>query len=497
MQTGLCPSGFHVLEARDIRKRSGKVTLAFGDGTAVGVEPSVRRFGRYEAARLLGRGAMGEVFEGRHVDLGTRVAIKVLHGVGTTRASTLRRAVREGRAVAAIAHPNIVSVLDVGVEDGLAYLVMELLHGTDLGKRLARDGAISLDEATDLVLPVCSALSAAHLAGIVHRDIKPSNIFLAQRHGRLEPTLIDFGISRSTLHGGESSSSDRAGTPAYMAPEQLRGKEATPLTDQYALAVLLYECVTGSVPFVHEDPYELVHAIMTDSVVPPSDLNPQLPAALDAIVLRGLERRAAMRFDGLKAFGEALLAFASKQSQERWAEEFRRVGSARRPPSTYVDSGADDMRNGSARRRLSVPLAMGTLATALLATGYLLSRFATHAHTEPRLTSRVAIAGSPSTPNPSASARTSDAPAVATPKLPSPGPPPTDPPPTDPRPLLAPVRLSQQTLALAARATARVPAGSPRIEQPAVRAGATGAPATAATGPAPVERGTGGIPIVE
>jgi serine/threonine-protein kinase len=306
-----------------------------------GAETAVR-FGRYEVVRRLGSGGMAEVFEARHADLGKRVALKVVHPAIATDDRAVRAILREGRAAAAVHHPHVVEVLDVGTREGTPYLVMEFLDGEDLGDLLRREGPLSPERIAELLLPVVSGMIAAHAAGIVHRDLKPSNIFLARRHRGTEPVVIDFGISRGygPQHSQGTSSRLVAGTAPYMAPEQLRDTaEASPKSDQYAIGVVLYECATGGTPFWDEDLYELLHAIMTAPVVAPSALNPHLPAAFDALVLRALSRDPGERFPDLAALGAALLSFAAPETRSRWAAEFSR--------SDGAAAGASDSR-GSA-----------------------------------------------------------------------------------------------------------------------------------------------------
>lgn len=284
------------------------------------------QLGRYRLVRPLGRGGMGAVFEAEHVDLGKRVAIKVMHAADEGAA---RRLVREGRAAAAIHHPHVVRVDDVGTDLGRPYLVMELLEGEDLAQRLRREGPLGPDESVRLLLPVLSGLAAVHDAGIVHRDVKPSNIFLAKRLEGIAPVVVDFGISKVPSRRTEPATSSRSvgGTPQYMAPEQLRGSaEVTSLSDQYALAIVLYECVTGGTPFWNEDYYELLHSIMTGSAVGPSELNPAVPAALDALILRALARDPQARFPNIRAFAAALLPFAGSQVASAWIREFAEDG---------------------------------------------------------------------------------------------------------------------------------------------------------------------------
>ncbi|HEV3191042.1 MAG TPA: serine/threonine-protein kinase [Polyangiaceae bacterium] len=308
-----------------------------------------RRFGRYEATGLLGRGAMGEVFEARHIELGTRVAIKVVHEDATIDPGAARRVVREGRAAAAIRHPHVVTVLDVGTESGFPFLVMELLEGEDLAKRLARDGPLSVVETADLLLPVTSAVAAAHDAGVVHRDLKPSNVFLAQRRGGVEPVVVDFGISK-TRHGTEPTTSSHgvAGTVLYMAPEVIRGHDATPESDQYALGILLYECAVGSAPFCNDDRYELLNAIMTGPIVAPSDLNPRVSPSFDTVVLRALSRDPVSRFQSVRALGAALLPFASEETRRRWGAE---LGLAREGRDSFTMTAAPSPNISATRQR--------------------------------------------------------------------------------------------------------------------------------------------------
>ncbi len=260
------------------------------------------RVGPYEVICHLGRGGTANVFEARHVDLGTRVALKVLHSIAGGNHSATRLALREGRAASAIHHPHVVRTVDGGTHHGVPYVVMDLLEGEDLARRLAYRGALRAQEAVDLLLPVISGLGAAHAAGLVHRDLKPSNIFLARRKLGIEPVVVDFGLAKFAEAAEGAATSGIVGTPQYMAPEQVRGLRATPWSDQWSLGVVLYECMTGGSPFWGQDRYELIHSIMTAPVVPPSEVNPEAP--------RGCA---------------ALMPFASEQARHRWTGEFADV----------------------------------------------------------------------------------------------------------------------------------------------------------------------------
>jgi serine/threonine protein kinase len=282
------------------------------------------RFGPYELIRPIGRGGTADVFEARHAGVGNRVALKVLRAVVSSDHNTVLGVLREARAAMAVIHPNVVRVFDAGTHNRIPYLVMELLEGEDLAKRLARERRLSLEETTSILFPIISAVCAAHATGCIHRDLKPSNIFLAVKSGCIEPVVLDFGISKVTdsTPGDTSMSGVALGTPRYMAPEQIRGSRPSPLIDQYALGVVTYECITGSPPFSHENRYDLQQAIMSGALAPPSAINEDIPVAFDQVVLRALSRNPSSRFPNLYALGAALLPFASVEVTERWKREF-------------------------------------------------------------------------------------------------------------------------------------------------------------------------------
>ena len=294
-----------------------------------------RRLGRYRLVRELGRGGMGVVYEARHIDLDTRVAIKVMTGLGDAAA----RAIREGRAAVRLDHPNVVKILDVGEDDGAGYLVMELLDGEDLAAKLAREGALTLETITAIMLPVLSAVSAGHAAGVLHRDLKPSNIFLTTgANGQVVPKVVDFGISKvdDPTPTGRTRTQSHAllGTVEYLSPEQVRDpRRASTLSDQYALGVVLYECLTGGTPFWGEDRYELLQAVMSADLVPPRRLNPDVSREVDAVVCRALSRDPDKRFPSVAALSAAVVHAAKSQTatagspeRQRPAKSMRRTG---------------------------------------------------------------------------------------------------------------------------------------------------------------------------
>jgi serine/threonine-protein kinase len=305
---------------------------------------------------------MGVVFEARHRSLGRRVAIKVMHrgiSAGTAGGTLEKRFLREARAAAQVRHPHVVDVFDNGVEDGVSYLVMELVEGETLADCIRREGALPLARVVELLLPVVSAVAELHAAQILHRDLKPANILLAHTSAGICPKVADFGVSRyKDGTSGVTSSGVVLGTYPYMAPEQVHANtEATEQIDQWALGVTLYECATGSLPFAGAGPFGLMKEIISGPIVPPSAKNRLLPKAFDDVVLRAMNRDPHARFACVDELGQALLAFAGPSVQARWANEFQAPRSEAVPPG-----------RGRPSRRLWVVAAVGCVgAVATLA----------------------------------------------------------------------------------------------------------------------------------
>jgi serine/threonine-protein kinase len=316
---------------------------------------------------------MGVVYEARHRTLGRRVAIKVLHASDPSLPGADVRAerfMREGRAAASVQHPHVVDVFDFGVDDGVPFLVMELVEGETLAQRIASERCLQLKSVVELMLPVLSAVAELHAAGIVHRDLKPANILLARcRTGESCPKVADFGVSR--IDDGSAPVTDShavLGTYSYMAPEQGRAsRAATEQSDQYALGVILYECATGTKPFVADSPYELLHAIMNAPVAAPSAKNGALPPEFDAVVLRAMSRDPAARFACVEELADALLAFARTSIACRWAAEFRAPPSRDPSPSTAPVSSTRMLAARDSSRSRRNLLIGATIATLLVA----------------------------------------------------------------------------------------------------------------------------------
>lgn len=287
-----------------------------------------QRIGRYEIVRHLGAGGMGGVYEARHVDLDKRVAVKVLDRKLAKNKVYLERFLREGRLAAKLNHPNVVDVSDVGTHQGVPYLVMELLVGSDLDAHLDEVGRLEVSEAIDILLPILAALVQAHAAGLVHRDLKPANIFLARSSdGGFHPKLLDFGIAKPNAEDGSdlTSTSDVFGTPQFMAPEQIRkSRDATARADQYSMGAVLYRCVTGAdaVPLGESSVFELLERVVAGAVVPPSVVLPELALTLEPALVRAMARHPEDRYRNIKAFGAALLPYASPAAKRRWEATF-------------------------------------------------------------------------------------------------------------------------------------------------------------------------------
>jgi eukaryotic-like serine/threonine-protein kinase len=291
--------------------------------------------GQYRLERLLGEGAMGRVFQARHVSLGRPAAIKVLRVEHARNSHLIQRFFYEARAVNRINHAHIVEILDFVEETsvgGLArvYCVMEMLEGRSLTELLARDRP-SVARSVGIVRQVCSALQAAHHVGVIHRDVKPDNLFVLERDGRDFVKVLDFGVAKlATPLGGDlplttTVEGTIVGTPAYMAPEQATGGSAEPRTDLYAVGVVLYELLAGHPPFQAPAFGQLVAQVLT---APPPQLpthtlaGDRIPSAVGAVVRRALAKDPADRFDTLDALSTALEAAERKVDppvRGRWA----------------------------------------------------------------------------------------------------------------------------------------------------------------------------------
>ena len=268
---------------------------------------------RYAIVRRIGEGGMGAVYEARHAIIGKRVAVKVLLEKFLENQELIARLLQEARLASSIGHENIVDVTDYGTtSDGRAFVVMEFLDGESLAQLVIRDAPLPVERSLAILRQVCSALSAAHAKGIVHRDVKPENIYLVRR-GELDfVKVVDFGVSKAVHSREEGADLQRLtrtgtvlGTPLYMSPEQARGgDDVDHRADIWSAGLMLYECLTGEVPFRANNYLGVISQVLTQETVPPSQLRPELgiPAAVDRVVMRALAKDREQRYQQMAEF---------------------------------------------------------------------------------------------------------------------------------------------------------------------------------------------------
>jgi tRNA A-37 threonylcarbamoyl transferase component Bud32 len=294
-----------------------------------GLNPAARSLGRYELLEYLGSGGMSDVFVAMHSGLRKRVALKLLRPSLCREIESVRRFLREGQCAARVSHANVVDVLDVGMEEGVPYLVMELLEGETLERKLERDGPMSLSAAVDLLLPVLDGVAATHAAGVLHRDIKPANILLARNaDGSVVPKLVDFGIATVEERRAITGALGPIGTPHYMSPEQARNdRNLDERSDQYSLASMLYEMLTGQEPFAGADDVDEVLERVSRGKFPKiSQRRPDLPSGIEEVLAKASAFDPAKRFASVSDFAVALLPFASERTRKLWISRDRRDG---------------------------------------------------------------------------------------------------------------------------------------------------------------------------
>jgi serine/threonine-protein kinase len=272
--------------------------------------------GKYQLVKLIGRGGMGSVWEARHVSLGTPSAIKFIEAEYADSQEARSRFDKEAKAAATIQSKHAIQIYDHGVtDDGKPYIVMELLTGEPLDKRIERLRTLTLQDTARILLQVSRGLSRAHERGIVHRDLKPENIFIVRNTDDDEEVakVLDFGIAKvqSSPHSPGITSSTKTGavlgTPFYMSPEQARGlRNVDHRTDVWSLGVIAFKCVTGKLPFDGESVGDLLVKICTSPVPIPSHVVPGLPQAFDTWFLRALERQPERRFSTVMELAEHL-----------------------------------------------------------------------------------------------------------------------------------------------------------------------------------------------
>lgn len=276
--------------------------------------------GKYQILQKIGSGGMGSVYKALQPNIGRLVAIKILHPKLVNRKDLVSRFSREAKALAHLSHPNTVKVIDDGeLEDGSLYIVMEFLEGRNLNQTVRSSGPMPPERALPILIQVCGALEEAHNRGIVHRDLKPENIFLCNLGGIKDfPKVLDFGLAKVTeqeMRPGSIILTQEGmvfGTPEFMSPEQAQGKTLDAKSDLYSLAVILYEVLTGKLPFEAKTPMEYIqHHVMS----PPIPLDQRVPTlafapGLAEVIGKALSKDPAKRYATAAEFGEALRPYA-------------------------------------------------------------------------------------------------------------------------------------------------------------------------------------------
>jgi serine/threonine protein kinase len=274
--------------------------------------------GQFKILQKIGSGGMGSVYRAQQTDMNRMVGVKILHPKLANRKDLVSRFRREARAMSHLAHPNTTKVFLYGeLDDGSLYIVMEFLDGKNLNQTVRADGPFSVQRALPILIQVCGALDEAHKAGIIHRDMKPENIFLCQQGGLKDyAKVLDFGLAKVTereMRPGSLILTQEGmvfGTPEFMSPEQAQGKVLTPASDIYSLAVILYEVLTGKLPYDAKTPMDYIQAHVTVKPIPLDERVPDkhFPPLLSKVIERALAKKPEDRFPSSAEFAAAMQA---------------------------------------------------------------------------------------------------------------------------------------------------------------------------------------------
>jgi serine/threonine-protein kinase len=327
-------------------------------GQSVGLREGDVLAGKYRIDRVLGAGGMGVVVAAHHLGLDTRVAIKLLLPAMLEQTDVVARFAREARAAAKIKSEHVARVFDVGaLEDGSPYLVMEFLDGVDLQKWLQREGPLAVDQAVDFVLQACEAVAEAHSLGIVHRDLKPANLFCVMRSNVPTIKVLDFGISKMTGITGQSGqlamtrTAALMGTPLYMSPEQMdSARDVDGRSDIWSLGVILFELVSGQVPFAGATLPEVCVKIATRPPPLICTIKPEVPEGIQAAILKCLEKERAQRFATVAELAAAIAPFATFTTS-RSPSQVDRLVRTMQHPTTLAESQSHSTRVPNVRSR--------------------------------------------------------------------------------------------------------------------------------------------------
>ncbi len=334
--------------------------------------------GKYELIRKIGEGGMGSVYEANHKLIGRKLAVKFLHPQYASSEEVVTRFQREAQAAAQIGHENIIEVTDMGTDDDDSpYLVMEFLKGCDVKQLIEAEGVQTPKRTAHIMVQALNALQAAHDVGIIHRDLKPENIYLIEKGGNPDYVkLLDFGISKFRALEtdgvkGLTQTGTVLGTPHYMSPEQARGEQdLTPRSDIYAMGIILYQMLTGELPFDAPNYNALLIKILTEEPDPPNHLNPDLPEDLVKTIETAMARAAMDRFESCDDFRSHLIPFAPDSSSiGRMSTASRTVIRqalySSKTPFEMTQSGID----GHKSKKLPIIIGGAVAAVAALAVG--------------------------------------------------------------------------------------------------------------------------------
>ncbi|UMZ73303.1 Stk1 family PASTA domain-containing Ser/Thr kinase [Natranaerofaba carboxydovora] len=297
---------------------------------------------RYRVIKKIGSGGMATVYKAEDTLLDRNVALKILRSQFIDDEDFIKRFRREAKAAASLTHPNVVNIYDVGMEDDHHYIVMEYVYGKTLKQLISERAPLKIEEAVNIVIEISEALIHAHNNNIIHRDIKPHNILITSE-GRVKVT--DFGIARAA---SESTITHQAGTiigsAHYFSPEQARGGFTGEKSDIYSLGIVMYEMLTGKLPFTGESPVAVALKHLQEDIVFPKELNPEIPQCIEKIILKALEKEQASRYQGIEAFLEDLKMWQRNNQLENYNNNFYHVDesySLDDSPTMEIPIGAD------------------------------------------------------------------------------------------------------------------------------------------------------------
>jgi eukaryotic-like serine/threonine-protein kinase len=356
----------------------------------------------YRILSRIGSGGMGEVYLARDTKLERSVALKVLPGEFLLDKERVARFIQEAKTASALNHPNIITIHEIGQEGKLMYIATEFIEGETLRLHM-NQSSLSVPEALEIAIQVASALAAAHAAGVVHRDIKPENLMI-RRDGILK--VLDFGVAKlsdtaavvdreaQTINLVETAPGTLLGTAAYMSPEQARGRDIDGRTDVWSLGVVVYEMITGQMPFEHETPSDVIAAILKTEPPPLSSFTPDVPLELERITAKALEKNQDERYQGIKDMAVDLRRLRKQLDIESELESLSsgRISGIKHPSGTFVPragsisqrttvsqpkhstSSAEYLVSNIKKHKLSVLSVLGVIVLALAAGGYGLYR---------------------------------------------------------------------------------------------------------------------------